>query len=118
MKNQAITRITRHKRIRAKISGTSMRPRLFVFRSNAHIYAQIIDDTKGITLFSATEKEIKTTSIESKTKVERAVLVGELIAQKALMKKIKEVVFDRGGYIYHGRIKGVADGARKGGLVF
>ncbi len=107
-------RSTRHARIRAKISGTSVRPRLFVFRSNQHIYAQLIDDSKRVTLLSATEKEIK----DGKTKVEKAFLIGELIAKKAMEKKIKEVVFDRGGYIYHGRVASVASGARKGGLVF
>jgi large subunit ribosomal protein L18 len=113
-KTELVSRIVRHRRIRSKVSGTSSRPRLFVYRSNQHIYAQIIDDTMGKTLFSATEKEIKA----GKTKVEKAILVGELIAKKAAEKQIKEVVFDRGGYIYHGRVKGVADGARKGGLVF
>lgn len=104
----------RHQRIRAKISGTSARPRLFVFRSNQHIYAQLIDDSQHKTLFAATEKEIKS----GKTKVEKAQMVGELIAKKATEEKIKEVVFDRGGYIFHGRVKAVAEGARKGGLVF
>lgn len=112
--NVKTNRTTRHARIRAKISGTLLRPRLFVFRSNQHIYAHLIDDSKGVTLLSATEKEVK----NGKTKVEKALLVGELIAKKAIEKKIKEVVFDRGGYIYHGRVASVASGARKGGLVF
>lgn len=138
MIRKANTRSTRHARIRAKISGTSLRPRLFVFRSNQHIYAQLIDDSKGVTILSATEKEISKAFLrisegsprerkldsankeikKSKTKVEKALLIGELVAKKALEKNIKEVVFDRGGYIYHGRVKSVAEGARKGGLIF
>ena len=123
--NIKTNRTTRHARIRAKISGTSVRPRLFVFRSNQHIYAQLIDDSKGVTLLSATEKEINPPAGAKsdlagggKTKVEKALLIGELIAKKAIEKKIKEVVFDRGGYSYHGRVASVAQGARKGGLVF
>lgn len=116
--NIKTNRTTRHARIRAKISGTTLRPRLFVFRSNQHIYAQLIDDSKGVTLMSATEKEINPPAGGGKTKVEKALLVGELIAKKAIEKKIKEVVFDRGGYSYHGRVASVASGARKGGLVF
>ena|SRR3989344_2215151 len=113
-KSSSQKRIARHQRIRAKVSGTGARPRLFVFRSNQHVYAQLIDDQEGKTLVVATDKEVK----DGKTKLEKAALVGELIAKKAIEKKIKTVVFDRGGYIFHGRIKGVAEGARKGGLVF
>lgn len=108
------SRITRHLRIRSKISGSAARPRLFVFRSNQHTYAYLIDDEKGHTLVSVRESELKA----GKTKSEKAELIGELLAKKAQEKKISEVVFDRGGYVYHGRIQKVADGARKGGLKF
>lgn len=111
-KQTSVARI--HARIRSKVSGTQERPRLFVFRSNAHIYADLIDDVKRVTLVSARDIEVK----EGKTKSEKALLVGELLAKKALEKKIKEVVFDRGGNLYHGRVKQVAEGARKGGLKF
>lgn len=96
------------------MNGTATMPRLSVFRSNKYIYAQVIDDAKGKTLVdvSAESKEIH----KAKTKVVAAVEVGKLLAKKALEKKIKEVVFDRNGYQYHGRVKGVADGAREGGL--
>lgn len=106
----------RVKRIRAKISGTDQKPRLAVFRSNQYIYAQLIDDIKGYTLVSAYSEEIKT---EKKTsKVDLAMETGKLLAKKALENKIKEIVFDRHGYKYHGRVKALADGARNGGLVF
>ncbi len=110
-------RIQRHKKIRAKIKGTIECPRLCVFRSLKHIYAQLIDDEKGKTLLSVSDQEIK----KSKTKDKKVVLayqVGKLIAEKALKKKIKKVVFDRGGFIFHGRVKAIADGAREGGLKF
>lgn len=96
------------------MNGTATMPRLSVFRSNKYIYAQVIDDIKGKTLVdvSAESKEIH----KAKTKVAAAIEVGKLLAKKALEKKIKEVVFDRNGYQYHGRVKGVADGAREGGL--
>jgi large subunit ribosomal protein L18 len=110
-------RYRRHKRIRAKVSGTQERPRLCVFRSNKHIYAQLIDDEKGHVLLAASDLEFKKTK-SKKTKVDIAFEVGKLIAQKALQKNIKKVVFDRGGYKYHGRIKALAEGARKGGLEF
>ena len=103
----------RKARIRAKISGTSDRPRLAVFKSHKYIYAQIIDDTKGHTLVSADSREAK-----GKTPVDRAKEVGVSIAKKAIAAKITKVVFDRGGYIYTGKIKVVADAAREGGLVF
>jgi large subunit ribosomal protein L18 len=106
-------RIKRHKRVRAKISGTSSRPRLSVFRSMNAIYAQLIDDEKSKTIASSSCRETK-----GEGKIDKAFKVGELIAEKALTKKIKEVVFDRGGYKYHGRVKQLAEGARKKGLKF
>lgn len=110
----------RKKRIRAKILGTKDRPRLSVYRSNKYIYAQISDDEKQVTLLAASDKEIldKISKSSKSSKVEKARLVGELLAKKALKKKIKKIVFDRGGYKYHGRVKALADGVRKGGLVF
>lgn len=112
MANTKNKRQTRHKRIRARISGNSKRPRLCVFRSSSHIYAQIIDDLKSKTLLSLSDKGIKG------NKTEKAVKVGKEIAKLALEKKIDQVVFDRGGYRYHGRVKALADGARQGGLKF
>lgn len=112
-------RLIRHARIRAKISGTSLRPRLSVYRSTNEIYCQVIDDEKQVTLVSASSKEKELAeSLKGKTKSEQARLVGEAVAKKALKKKITEVVFDRGGYIYTGRIKAVAEGARDAGLKF
>lgn len=109
-------RIRRHDRVRSKISGTADCPRLNVFRSNSNIYAQLIDDVKGVTLVSASsvEKDFG----ETKGNKEEARKVGQLIAKRAADKKISEVVFDRGGYIYHGRVKELAEGAREGGLKF
>jgi large subunit ribosomal protein L18 len=106
----------RHKRIRAKIFGIEKRPRLCVFRSTKHIYAQLIDDEKGHTIASANDLELK--GIEKMTKIEKAKEVGKLIAKKAKEKNIEKVVFDRGGYKYHGRVKALAEGAREGGLKF
>lgn len=106
----------RHKRIRKKIFGTKERPRLCVFRSNKHIYCQIIDDEKAHTLVSASDLELKLQKKMKKTEV--AEEVGKLIAKKALKKKIKKVVFDRAGYKFHGRVKALAKGAREGGLIF
>ena len=105
----------RHYRVRAKLSGTAECPRLNVFRSNKNIYAQIIDDVAGVTLVSAStlDKDITT---ENKT--EAAVAVGSAIAKKAVEKGIKEVIFDRGGYLYHGRVAALADAARENGLEF
>jgi large subunit ribosomal protein L18 len=117
-------RYRRHKRIRAKVFGTARRPRLCVFRSNKHIYAQLIDDEKGKTLAAASDLELKKTQKTKKLKNEKnkkvaiACEVGKLIAEKAKTKKIEKVVFDRGGYKYHGRVKALAEGAREGGLVF
>lgn len=112
-----VARVRRHKAIRTKISGTTEVPRLNVFRSLNNIYAQIIDDTKGITLVSASslDKEIE---VKNGGNIEAATEVGKLIAKKALEKNIEAVVFDRGGYIYHGRVAALAEGAREGGLKF
>jgi large subunit ribosomal protein L18 len=109
-----VNRIKRHARIRKNLSGTSETPRLNVFRSNTNIYAQIIDDTKGETLVSASSLELKT----KKCDIEVATKVGTEIAKKALAKGITEVVFDRGGYKYHGRVKALADASREAGLKF
>ena len=108
-------RLKRHKRVRAKISGTKECPRLNVFRSATHIYAQIIDDVKGVTLCAASSVE-KDFKADNKSTAARE--VGKVIAERAKAKKIKNVVFDRGGYIYHGRVKELAEGAREGGLNF
>jgi len=110
-------RVRRHIRIRKKISGTAERPRLSVFRSEKNIYAQLIDDSVGNTIVSASTKD-KDFSAKVGSNKEAARLVGEIIAKKALDKGITEVVFDRGGYIYHGRIKELADAAREAGLKF
>lgn len=103
-----------HKRIRAKIQGTAATPRLAVFRSTKHMYAQLIDDAKAVTLFAASDAAHK----GKHTKSERAKKIGEEIAKKAKEAGITKAVFDRGGFPYHGRIKAVADGAREGGLIF
>ncbi|OGZ35340.1 MAG: 50S ribosomal protein L18 [Candidatus Portnoybacteria bacterium RIFCSPLOWO2_01_FULL_43_11] len=116
MRNKQKKRHRRHKRIRAKTFGTAKRPRFSVFRSNRHIYGQLIDDDKGRTLISVNDLEIKKKSETGKIKT--AYETGQLIAKKALEKGIKEVVFDRGGYKYHGRVKAAAEGAREGGLDF
>lgn len=104
------------KRIRGLVSGTSSRPRLSVFRSNKEIYAQLIDDSAGSTILSASSKEDKSTA--GVAKIEQAKIVGQIIAKKAIKEGIKEVVFDRSGYLYHGRIKSLAEGAREEGLKF
>ena len=109
-------RLKRHKRVRAKISGTPERPRLNVFRSAKHIYAQIIDDVSGKTLVSASSLE-KDFACEG-TKTDAAKQVGVNVAERAKAKGIENVVFDRGGYVYHGRVKALAEGAREGGLQF
>lgn len=110
---QKLKRIRRHVRIRSRISGTKERPRLSVSKSNRQISAQLIDDEKSVTLVSAHSREVK-----GKTMMDRASLVGHSIAVKAKAKKISQVVFDRGGFIYTGKVKALADGARKGGLKF
>jgi len=117
----------RHKRIRAKAFGSAEKPRLCVFKSSKHIYAQIIDDEKNRTLFSASDLEINKSKTKSKAgdsgeamSKENVIAfeVGKLVAKKAVEKKIEKIVFDRGGYTYHGNIKSLADGAREGGLKF
>lgn len=114
--NTNAQRLKRHKRVRGKVSGTSERPRLNVFRSGNNIYAQIIDDTKGVTLVSASTLE---KSFEGRgNNAEAAAKVGQAVAQRAKDKGIDTVVFDRGGYLYHGRVKALADGAREAGLEF
>lgn len=105
------------KRTRLSVQGTTQRPRLCVFRSNRQIYVQLIDDANGNTLLSASSQEEKVAS-QKVNKVEQAALVGQLVAEKAKEAGIEEVVFDRNGYLYHGRIKSLADAARKGGLKF
>ena len=111
-----VARLRRHRRVRGKISGTAECPRLNVFRSLKHIYAQLIDDDKGVTLASAStaEKAFE----EYGGNVEAAKKIGKLLAERAAAKNITECVFDRGGYIYHGRVQGLAEGAREGGLKF
>ena len=104
-------------RIRKKITGTNTRPRLSVFRSNTEIYTQLIDDVNGVTLASASSKE-KDIVAQKVTKIEKSKIVGNTIARKAIELGITDCVFDRGGNLYHGRIKSVADGAREGGLKF
>src|SRR6478609_4122315 len=110
----------RHVRVRAKVSGTPKRPRLNVFRSSAHIYAQVIDDIAGHTLVAASdlEADVLQAAGDDAAKTARAKALGEVIAQRAKAVGIDAVVFDRGGFLYHGRIKAVADGAREGGLDF
>lgn len=108
-----VKRETRHLKVRKNIKGTTERPRLAVFKSAQHIYAQIIDDTKGVTLVA--ESDLK---LDKGTKTEKAAVVGENLAKKALKAKVGKIVFDRGGFKYHGRISALAAGARKGGLEF
>ena len=112
-----VSRLRRHKRVRKSVSGTAARPRLCVFRSLKNIYAQIIDDDKGITLVATSSLDAELKEVYGGNK-EAAKKVGELIAKKALEKGIDTVVFDRGGYIYHGRVQELADGAREAGLKF
>lgn len=112
-------RLKRKKSIRKKFSGTPQRPRLSVFRSSKHTYAQIIDDTTGHTLAAASTAETAVASAAApKGKIEIASVVGKTIARRAVEKGIQQVVFDRNGFLYHGRVKAVSDGAREGGLVF
>lgn len=110
---KVMKRERRHAKIRTEIAGTEARPRLAVFRSNKFIYAQVIDDTKGVTLASASD-----VSVEKGTKVEKAKAVGKLVAEAAKKIKITKVVFDRGGFLYKGRVQALADGAREAGLEF
>jgi len=113
-------RIRRHRRVRAKVEGTTSRPRLCVFRSLNHIYAQVIDDGRGHTLVSAStlDSEMRNGATAGKVRVARAGLVGSLVAKRALGEGINQVVFDRGGYKYHGRVKALAEAARREGLKF
>ncbi len=112
-------RLKRKKSIRKKIAGTPQRPRLSVFRSSKHIYVQIIDDVARHTLLSASTVEKEATAqSELKGKIEKAVFIGKMVAQRAVEKGIRQVIFDRNGFLYHGRIKAVSDGAREAGLIF
>jgi large subunit ribosomal protein L18 len=117
MNNKTIARQKIRYRIRKRISGTAALPRLSVFRSNTDIYVQLIDDASGTTLASASSRQ-KDIAAQKAPKIEKSKLVGQAIAQKATALGLKKVVFDRGGYLYHGRVKSVADGAREGGLEF
>ena len=116
---QQEARKRRHNRVRRKVTGTSAQPMLCVYRSLRYIYAQVIDDSAGHTLASASsvDPEVRT-QINGKTKTESAGIIGDLVAKRALSKGVKKVVFDRGGYKYHGRVKVLADAARKSGLEF
>lgn len=120
MRSKLLRKKTRHKRVRNKIIGTSNVPRLTVFRSNKHIYAQIIDDSQGKTILASSDKKIsnKKTKVNENNKIKIAHDVGKSIAKGALSKKIKKVVFDRGGFKYHGRVESLAQGAREEGLNF
>jgi large subunit ribosomal protein L18 len=116
---ERIARLRRHRRVRKKVSGTAERPRLSVFRSTNQIYAQLIDDVKGVTLASASSLDAELKSkLGSGGNTEAAKQVGALIATRASEKKIDEVVYDRGGFLYHGRVKALADAAREAGLKF
>jgi len=112
-------RVNRHRRIRNKLSGVATRPRLCVYRSSKNIYAQIIDDVNGTTLVSASTKDKELAGkVSEMTKVEAAKEIGATLAKRAIEKNIKTVVFDRGGYVYHGRVQSLAEGARENGLEF
>lgn len=115
LKKRHTTRNRRRQRVRGKLQGTAARPRLAVFRSNKGIYAQVIDDLEGKTLVSASTQEIKDAGLK---KGEAAIKVGELLAGRAKEKNIEAVVFDRGSYLYHGRVKALAEGVRRGGIQF
>jgi large subunit ribosomal protein L18 len=108
-------RLRRHRRVRGKVAGTAARPRVSVFRSNRAIYAQLVDDSAATTIASARSSEVDTSGLK---KADVAKKVGELLAQRAKDKGIESVVFDRSGYLYHGRVKALAEGAREGGLAF
>ena len=118
-KSRSEVRVNKHRKLRNHLSGTAERPRLAVFRSNNHMYAQIIDDTVGNTLVSAStlQKDVKA-ELEKTNNVDAAAYLGTVIAKKAIEKGITSVVFDRGGFIYHGKIKALADAAREAGLDF
>ena len=117
--SRAAVRQKKHRRMRGHISGTAARPRLAVFRSNKHMYAQIIDDKKGVTLVSAStlQADVKE-GLEYTDNIEAAARVGKVIGERALQAGIKEVVFDRGGFVYHGKVQALADAAREAGLTF
>jgi large subunit ribosomal protein L18 len=117
--DRRVARLRRHRRVRKHVVGTSERPRLNIFRSLRHIYAQVIDDGRGHTLVSAStvDPEVKA-QLQGLTKTEQARVVGKVLVERALSQGIKKVVFDRGGYKYHGRVKALADAAREGGLDF
>ncbi|MBR3170694.1 MAG: 50S ribosomal protein L18 [Lachnospiraceae bacterium] len=117
--SRALARQKKHKRMRGHIHGTAERPRLAVFRSNKHMYAQIIDDKKGVTLVSAStlQADVKE-GLEYTDNIEAAARVGKVIGERALQAGIKEVVFDRGGFVYHGKVQALADAAREAGLTF
>ncbi len=119
IKEKRFKRTRRHLRVRKKVFGTAQKPRLSVYRSLKHIYGQLIDDTRGVTLLavSSLTKDLRE-QLKGKKKTEQAMIVGEYLGKKALEKGITEVVFDRGGFLYHGRVKAFADGARKAGLKF
>ncbi|MBI1967830.1 MAG: 50S ribosomal protein L18 [Gemmatimonadetes bacterium] len=117
LKTREGQRRRRHLRVRKKVGGTLERPRLVVFRSSKHIYAQLVDDTRGVTLIGVSDGS-DGLQVEGKGKTAKSFALGQLIAAKAKDRGITRVVFDRGGYQYHGRVKAVADGARKGGLEF
>ena len=118
-KSRSVVRVKKHRKLRNRLSGTAQCPRLAVFRSNNHMYAQIIDDTAHHTLVSAStlQKDVKA-NLEKTNNVEAAAYLGKVIAEKAIEKGIKDVVFDRGGFIYHGKIQALADAAREAGLNF
>ncbi len=119
MRDKKLLREKRKRSIRKKVFGSTDRPRLSVFKSSKHIYAQLIDDEKGITLASASTLSVSIKSeLEGKNKSEKAALVGKLIADLSIKKDIKKVVYDRNGYVFHGRVKVLADAAREGGLEF
>jgi large subunit ribosomal protein L18 len=117
MDNKVIARKKIHYRIRKRVVGTASKPRLNIFRSNAEIYAQLIDDATGTTLAAASSRD-KDIAAQKATKSEKSKMVGEAIARKAVALGLSTCVFDRGGFLYHGRVKAVADGAREGGLQF
>ena len=118
-RNSRRLRLVRHQRVRKKVSGDTQRPRLCVFRSLRHIYVQVIDDTSGHTLVAASSHEMaRDNGATARPKTATSVAVGKLVAERALAKGISQVVYDRGGYKYHGRVKALADAAREGGLNF
>lgn len=117
---KAFFRSRRHKRVRKKISGTAERPRLVVFRSLRHIYGQLVDDSRGVTLMgiSSTSPTVQGSVTDAKGKISASKLTGKVLAEKAIQSGVESVVFDRGGYKYHGRVRAFAEGAREGGLKF